>query len=214
MPVATWLEWFGYAASVIVAVSLMMSSIVKLRWYNLVGAASFSLYGFLIHAYPVGVLNAFIAGVDIYYLVRMYSARERFQIISVPPGSDYIRCFFDEYRSEIAAIFPHFDFRLDPERVNFYVLRNLVPACVFIGTPRPEGVLEVDLDFVVPAYRDFKPGVFLFVESSSVFRDLGFRRLLARSHDRAHDAYLKKMGFRQTGTEGGATLFTCELQEG
>lgn len=202
-----WLEWFGYAASIVVAVSLMMSSIVKLRWYNLVGAASFSLYGFLIHAYPVGVLNFFIACCDVYYLIRMYSEKEYFRIISIPPNSEYLQCFFDEYRQELGRIFPQFDFKLDGRRVSFYVLRNLVPACVFIGTPGPDGTLEVDVDFVIPAYRDFKLGQFLFVENSSLFLKMGFRRLIARSGDKAHDQYLQRMGFEMVGTEQNARIF-------
>lgn len=210
MPHLTWLEWFGYVASVVVAVSLMMSSIVKLRWYNLFGASAFSLYGFLIHAYPVGVLNGFIAVCDVYYLIRMYSAKERLHIINVPAGSEYLQCFFDEYRSEISKFFPGFDFRLEDKRVSFYILRNLVPACVFIGTPGPDGTLQVDLDFVVPAYRDFKPGEFLFIENRALFHKLGFRRLLARSHDRQHDAYLRRMGFTAVAEEAGGTLFACE----
>lgn len=210
MPHLSWLEWFGYAASVIVAVSLMMSSIVKLRWYNLLGAASFSTYGFLIGAFPVGVLNAFIACVDVYFLVRMYSAKEQLHIIKVPAGSEYLQCFFEEYRSEITRLFPDFDFRLEDTRVSFYILRNLVPACVFIGTPGPDGTLQVDLDFVVPAYRDFKPGEFLFIENRALFHQLGYRRLLARSHDRQHDAYLRRMGFTALATEAEGTLFVCE----
>ena len=42
------LEWVGYLGSVLVSVSLTMSSIVKLRWFNLVGAGIFSFYGFAI----------------------------------------------------------------------------------------------------------------------------------------------------------------------
>ena len=207
----TWLEWFGYVASVIVAVSLMMSSIVKLRWYNLVGTSAFSVYGFLIHAYPVGVLNGFIALCDVYYLVRMYSAKERLRIINVPPDSEYLQCVFDEYRTEITRLFPGFDFRAEGNRVSLYVLRNLVPACIFIGTPGDDGVLNVDLDFVVPAYRDFKPGEFLFIENRRLFLDLGYRRLQACSHAGHHDAYLRRMGFTPTAQENGATRFTLEL---
>ena len=54
------LEWLGYLSSVIVAISLTMSSIIKLRWFNLVGAAAFSFYGFMIGSLPVGFLNLFI----------------------------------------------------------------------------------------------------------------------------------------------------------
>ncbi len=207
----TWLEGFGYLASVIVAVSLMMSSIVKLRWYNLVGAAAFSVYGFMIQAYPVGVLNGFIALCDVYYLIRMYSAKERLRIIRATPGSDYLQCFFEEYRTEIAQLFPDFTFQVEAGSVSLYVLRDLVPACVFIGTPGPEGVLNVDLDFAVPAYRDFKPGEHLFIKNQGLFRDLGFRRLVARAHVAHHDVYLRRMGFTPTGQEKGATLFSREL---
>ena len=52
-----WVEWFGYAASVVVAISLTMSSIIKLRWFNLTGAAMFSVYGFVIGAWPVAMYS-------------------------------------------------------------------------------------------------------------------------------------------------------------
>ena len=45
-----------------------MSSIVKLRVINLTGAALFTLYGLLIGAYPVAVLNFTIVLIDLYYL--------------------------------------------------------------------------------------------------------------------------------------------------
>lgn len=210
MPHLNWLEWFGYTASVVVAISLTMSSILKLRWYNLLGATLFSAYGFLIHAYPVGFLNGFIACVDIYFLIRMHSTHDQFQVISVPPGSEYLECLFHEYRADIARYFPNFDFRLDERRINFYVLRNLVPACVFIGTPGPDGTLDVELDFVIPAYRDFKPGEFLFGQNRALFQRLGFRRLVARSHDQSHGRYLQKMGFTPTGKDGECTIFSRE----
>lgn len=211
MPHLNWLEWFGYTASVVVAVSLTMSSIVKLRWYNLLGAILFSAYGFLIHAYPVGVLNGFIACADVYYLMRMYSTQDQFQVIRVSPGSEYLQCLFQEYRADIAHYFPDFAFRLDERGVNVYVLRNLVPACVFIGTPGSDGVLNVELDFVVPAYRDFKLGEFLFGQNRALFQRLGFHSLVARSHDRTHDHYLRRVGFTPTGKDGTCTIFTREI---
>ncbi len=207
-----WLEWFGYVASVVVAVSLMMSSIVKLRWYNLVGAAAFSVYGFLINAYPVGVLNGFIALADVYYLIKIYATRERLQLVRLAADSDYLRCFFDEYRTELTRLFPRFDFQAGQDRVGFYVLRNLVPAGLFLGTSCAEGVLEVDVDFVVPAYRDFKPGAFLFQENQDLFRRMGYTRIVARSTETHHDAYLRRVGFQPIPGEGDERRFALELQ--
>lgn len=212
MPHLSWLEWFGYAASVVVAVSLMMSSLLKLRWYNLLGASLFSAYGFLIHAYPVAVLNGFIACADVYYLVRMYSAKERFTIVTVSPKSEYLACFLQEYRADILHFFPHFNFNMDENRVSFYVLRNLVPASVFIGNPTEEGTLEVELDFAIPAYRDFKPGEFLFRQNQALFKKRGFTRFVARSSAKEHDRYLQKMGFQPAGKDGDSTLYSLQIE--
>ncbi|MCS6114123.1 YgjV family protein [Shewanella baltica] len=69
---ATIWEWIGYLASVVVAISLMMSNIKKLRWWNLIGAALFVAYGVAIGAYPVALVNFFIVLIDTYYLVKLY----------------------------------------------------------------------------------------------------------------------------------------------
>ena len=61
-------ELLGYSASVLVAISLTMRSLTRLRVINLVGSLLFTIYGFIIGAYPVAVLNAFIVLVNIYYL--------------------------------------------------------------------------------------------------------------------------------------------------
>ena len=61
-------EMLGYLASIFVAVSLMMRSLTKLRVINLIGALLFTAYGLIIGAFPVAVVNAFIALVNVYYL--------------------------------------------------------------------------------------------------------------------------------------------------
>ncbi|GIU52260.1 MULTISPECIES: YgjV family protein [Shewanella] len=76
MEAATIWEWVGYLASVVVAISLMMSNIKKLRWWNLIGAALFVAYGLAIGAIPVALVNFFIVLIDIYYLVKLYKEPE------------------------------------------------------------------------------------------------------------------------------------------
>ena len=74
METATVWEWVGYLASVVVAISLMMSNIKKLRWWNLIGAALFVAYGLAIGALPVALVNFFIVLIDAFYLVKLYRA--------------------------------------------------------------------------------------------------------------------------------------------
>lgn len=73
-------EIIGYVASVLVAISLMMRSVLKLRVINLLGAAVFTLYGLLIGAYPVAVMNLFIVLIDLYYLREFMTKKGYFSL--------------------------------------------------------------------------------------------------------------------------------------
>lgn len=64
-------EWLGYLASALVAVSLMMSNMLALRWINLAGAFLFCVYATWIAAYPVLALNLFVSATNIYYIIQL-----------------------------------------------------------------------------------------------------------------------------------------------
>lgn len=65
------IEWVGYAASICIAISLLMTDMFKLRIINSIGCILFVIYGFSIKAYPVGGINLFIFFVNIYYIIKM-----------------------------------------------------------------------------------------------------------------------------------------------
>ncbi|CAH0536714.1 YgjV family protein [Vibrio marisflavi] len=69
------IEVIGYAASIMVAISLTMREIVKLRVLNFIGCALFVTYGLAIDAWPVVLTNSFIAVVNVYYLTKLYQSR-------------------------------------------------------------------------------------------------------------------------------------------
>jgi hypothetical protein len=70
-PSLAWPELVGYAASILVACSLMLSNTRQLRLVNLAGALTFTAYGALVGAWPVLAVNLFITAVNVYYLVQM-----------------------------------------------------------------------------------------------------------------------------------------------
>ena len=80
-------EWFGYASSSVVAVSLLMRSLIKLRWINLAGALMFTTYGLLIRAYPVALLNFAIAGITVCCLAKIYRQKDQLKLVPVGAGS-------------------------------------------------------------------------------------------------------------------------------
>lgn len=191
------LEIVGYVASVLVAISLMMSSILKLRIINLVGSLAFVVYGALIGAYPVAVVNLLIVFINLYYLRQMLGSREYFKLLRVQPDSEYLRAFLDFHADEIQRFSPGFSLVPDERMLTFFVLRDMVPAGLFIGEKR-DGALLVLLDFVIPQFRDFKTGRYLFRDQAEFFRELGISEIVSAPGSKEHTDYLRRMGFVPT----------------
>ena len=191
----------------------MMSSIVKLRWYNLCGAALMSVYGLLIHAAPVALLNGFIVAIDIYYLSQVYFSKDLFSILQPMPASRYLGRFIEFHRKEIDRVVPEFDGNVPESAMVFFVLRNMVPACLFIAEPVENRTLQIKLDFVIPEYRDFKIGHFLFEEKKTFFPSCGFTRLTATASTTIHARYLAKMGFTELDPDSDVRQFEKQLPD-
>jgi len=201
MDTALTYEIIGYVASILVAISLTMSRIVRLRVVNLAGAVVFALYGVLIGSIPVAAVNAFIVGVNVWYLFRIYRSEEFFRLLPVGRDDEYLRAFLDFHGDDIARFQPEFAGLGDGGRdaLHIFVLRDLVPAGLLVGEVRPEGRLEVELDYVTPDYRDFKVGRFLFRTRADHFRRKGIREIRSRPGSGEHADYLERMGFRRDG---------------
>ena len=67
----SWVEYIGYAASILIGISMFMKNIVKLRLINLIGSLLFSIYGFIIKAYPVAIVNIVIVFTNMYYIYKL-----------------------------------------------------------------------------------------------------------------------------------------------
>jgi hypothetical protein len=78
----------------------------------------------------------------------------------------------------------------------------MVPAGLVQGTIDESGILTIDLDFVIPSYRNFKIGNYLFRDKVDFFRSKNIRAIKASAGNAAHNNYLEKTGFKRTGGDG------------
>jgi len=207
-----WLEWLGYLASFVVLISLLMSSVIKLRWINMIGCIIFSIYGFLIGALPVAIMNLGISVINIYYLVKIYSSKDYFKILPIDMKSEYFNYFLDFYKDDILNYFSSTKFNTNDSVINIYVLRNLVPASIFIASEYNKNTLKIEMDYAIPEYRDFKIGKYLFEENKDYFLNQGYNRFISISQNNKHDNYLEKMGFTKI-SEDGIDYFVKEINK-
>lgn len=191
-------EIFGYAGSVLVALSLMMSSVVKLRIINFAGAFIFSAYGFIIGALPVGILNGFITLVDLYYIYEIFSAKELFDILPVNHESEYLNYFLSFHKKEIRKFFPSFSFKPDEKWEIFFILRNSVPAGLVCAEKINENSLFIRLDYAISGYRDFKMGKYVYTK---FLKESGMKKIYTDVGNDAHNKYLHKMGYIESSLD-------------
>ncbi len=193
-------EIIGYVGSAFILVSLTRKSIIKLRLFGLVGTTTFLVYALLISAYPIVIVNVIIIGIHIYFLRDLLSTkREYFRVLMVHKKSSYLDYFLDFYDDEIKKFQPDFVRTPSDDNVRAFILRDLVPAGLFIGRRCPDHSIEVLLDFVIPQYRDFRVGTYLYSRRSGVFADPRCDRAWSTATTEVHADYLERMGFARDG---------------
>src|SRR5687768_8169256 len=167
-------EVIGYLGSMLVAISLTMKSLLRLRIINLIGGLFFTLYGLLLGAYPVAFLNGIIVCIDLYYLVQMWRRKDFFTFLEVSPNGKYLNAFVEFHRDDIREIIPTFTHHPDDDLLCFFILRNMMPAGLFIAKIQGEEA-HILLDYVIPNYRDFQVARFIFEDNAAFFRQRGIR---------------------------------------
>lgn len=209
------LEWVGYLASVLLVISMLMSSIVRLRWINLFGAAIFSTYGFLIAAYPVALLNLFITFADIYYLARIYRESDSYRMWHVGRDKRYLRYFLNHYSDEIRKYYPRFkyeDLGKKKERQEIFILRNLVPAGLIIARETGPRTVFIDLDFAIPRYRDLKLGRYFYKVKGGEYKTRGFEGFETEVETSEHARYMEKVGFKPETRADGKKVYVRPIK--
>ena len=65
------LEIFGYIGSGRILLSMMMTSVEKLRWINMLGALISTIYGVILGTWPVVLLNVGTICINVVQIIRL-----------------------------------------------------------------------------------------------------------------------------------------------
>lgn len=189
------IEMIGYLGSALVVVSMLMSSVVKLRVINTIGSGIFAAYALMIHSYPTALMNVFLIGINVCNLIRLTRKDRSYDLVEGAQGEGFLRYLLDYYREDIRTYFPDFSVDSGADRV-YIVFCGGNPAGVLLGTGSGQGTLQVLLDYSTPTYRDCSIGAYLYSKLPSK----GIHTLVfAGNGSQAHAAYLTKMGFVKEG---------------
>ena len=196
------LELVGYVGSALIAISMMMRSVLRLRWFNLAGAVILTVYALLIGAWPIVVLDGLITivnSVQIWRLLRERKAKSEFDILEVDIDSRYLRQFAIQYRDDIKRFQPNFEGVINTGRA-FFILKDALVAGVVLVRPDPEDpcIGIVDLDYILPWHRDLQPARYVY-EETGLLHWVGFEKVVTRPGSDKHREYLERVGYRPVG---------------
>ncbi len=199
------IELIGYIGSLLIALSLLMSNIKKLRMLNLLGSLSFTVYGFLTKTYPVMLVNLFISIINIWYLAQMAMRKDFFKILEVQPSDAYLENFLSFHCADIKLFFPDFDIKKITSPKCVFILRNLISAGLFIYTVKEDTAI-IELDYVTREYRDFKNAGYFFTGENINQIFPGIKYLEIRTSSKKHLNYILKTGFIETKDKTGVFI--------
>ncbi len=185
------LEIFGYMGTALVVLSMLMTSVVRLRVLNICGSVISLIYAFLGGAFPIVALNGSLIVINAWQLLRMRKNKVGFRRVQMCVSDASATYFLAQNHRDIASFFPSNLSRVeDTDEAHLVFCGNEI-AGILIG--RREGdTFHILVDYAAPRWRDLSVGAFLYAELKSD----GIKVLAAtESLD-----YLKKCGFEGEGT--------------
>ena len=188
--------YFGYLASLLLAIGLLVNNDLKFRLLNTAGNISFIIYGVVLGAMPIILTNCILLVINLFYLYKIYNRKEHFELLEFSSGGILVDRFLSFYKKDIAAHFPDFKREQLEGNLNFVVLRDLVIANIFSAKLADDGTAEVFLNYTVTKYRDYKVGRFIFDKENQYLLSKGVKTIYYSSvANKRHKKFLTVMGF-------------------
>ena len=106
MNVSTIIELVGYTGSLLVIISMLMTSLTKLRVVNSIGCIVFATYALIIKSYPTAAMQACLLIINCIGLYNLSKNKKQYSITELQNGDSYINFFIESYKNDIEKFFP------------------------------------------------------------------------------------------------------------
>ena len=193
----------GWAGSVLLVWSVLQTRVLRFRVLNLVASVVLTTFNAVLGIWSMVAMNGVLAVINAWYLVGLVRGRhdaETYDVVQVGVADAWLARVLTVHQDDVARFQPGFVrpglYRLaDAGRSAYLVVRG--DETVGVVVLRAEaGEAHVELDWVVPRYRDFSPGEFVW-RRSGLLDELGVRRLVTPPG--MVGAYYHRLGFRREG---------------
>ena len=193
MSTSTIFELIGYLGSLLVIVSMLMTSVVKLRIINTIGSVIFAIYAQLIHSYPTAAMQYCLIIINLVNLIKLLNIKKEYSVVELNSHDSFVQTFLSQNANDIKKFFPDFTMTEKAGEVYFIYSGNTSVGILIGEKSEADSSLNIFLDYTTPAYRDTSVAKFLFTYLES--QGIQTFKVAAANLVPAHEKYLKKMGF-------------------
>ena len=194
----SWVDALGWAGSALLIYSLLQARVLRLRVLNLVACLILVVFNAILEIWPMVAMNIVLCLINLWFIRKLLGDRHdehAFQVLEVGPTDEYLRHVLrGPPRRHPRAPARTSCGTAGPGRRAYLVERGDETVGVVLAREEVDGVLQIELDYVTPRFRDFSPGEFVW-RRSSLLREQGYRKVVSPPAMVA--PYYDRIGFRR-----------------
>jgi hypothetical protein len=196
----SWLDALGWAGSALLVYSVMQARVLRFRALNFTACLVLIVFNALLGIWPMVAMNVALAAINVYFIRKLVGERhddKAYEVLEVGPTDEYLRHVLRVHERDILQYQPGLVWDgNEPDRRAWLVQHGDETVGVVLARTSEPGVLQIELDYVTPRFRDFTPGEFVW-RGSQLLSEEGFRRVV--SPPGMVRPYYDRIGFRAEG---------------
>ena len=189
------IEAVGYTGSLLIVISMLMTSVKKLRIVNTAGSIIFTTYALIIKSYPTALMNLCLIIINFVNIYRLYKAGKTYTVIECYKNESIVQLYLKQNLPDIKKFFPDFSPEAAGNSKAFFIFTGSMPIGIAIGEISKNSNFNIELDYTIPSHRDYTVAKFLYAYLKSKY---GIKKVFFKSTLNAGDTYLEKMNFKKT----------------
>lgn len=146
-----YLEIFGYIGTALVIISMMMTSVIKLRIFNMCGALISLIYAVCVNTWPVAVLNACLLCINLVQTARYLKGRGSVAPTCVLADALTANHLLGIWKADVEKCHPDYGFpEISQGEVHILYVGAEAIGFFAVGAKEGEGT---NLLYLTPVYR-------------------------------------------------------------
>lgn len=181
-------EVIGYCGTILVVLSMMMTSVVKLRIINICGSILSMTYAVITNTWPIVLMNAALIIINVIQLIRSLRRSLNFNYRKVLTNDLSFKHFMEIYKFDIEKYFGEISISDKEEAYLVYIDTELVG--VLVGY-KENDCFNVSIDYAIPKFRDMSIGKYVYPK----LKEYDINLISQSSGVKKHNKYLLSMGY-------------------